>query len=79
MCERLFLLKAACLRRKCVDCPLVAYNCSSAPIEVLRKEARKHYMDIKHDVAFNSYDIIMKSRFGVNYADNFMPTKANMC
>jgi len=72
------LFEAACLRRRCADCPLEEYGCSLAPADMLLKEARKHYKYMKLTPAFRVYDDIMKNEYGENYAKEFMTEKARV-
>lgn len=66
------VFEAACLRRRCKDCPLGAYGCSIAPIDMLLQEARKHYTYMKNDAGFDGYDRVLTRKYGVDYAKEFM-------
>ena len=70
--NRRLVFEAACFRRRCNDCPLGAYGCSLAPIDMLLQEARKHYAYIKNDVRFDGYDRVLTREHGVDYAKEFM-------
>ena len=70
--DRRLVFEAACLRRQCSDCPLGAYGCNIAPIDMLLREARKHYAHMKNDAGFDGYDRVLTREHGVDYAKEFM-------
>lgn len=75
--NKCLVFETACLRRQCSGCPLGAYGCSIAPIDMLLQEARKHYTYMKNDAGFDGYDRVLTRKYGVDYAKEFM-TKAKV-
>ena len=66
------LFTCACHSTDCDSCPLDKYGCEHAPADILLKQARKHYIEMKKSKDWDLYNSLIAERYGADYAKEFV-------
>ena len=72
------LFACACHLTDCNSCLLNKYGCEHAPADILLKQARKHYTEMKGSCDWEMYDDHIAERYGADYAEEFIASKAKV-
>ena len=76
--DRNLLFQCACYLTDCNSCPLGKHGCEGAPADILLKQARKHYAEMKGSCDWEMYDDHIAERYGADYAKEFVSVKAKV-
>ena len=66
--NRNLLFNCACVLTNCDSCLLDKCGCDGAPVDILLKQARKHYAEMRRSEKWERYNGQITKYYGADYA-----------